>query len=59
METYKGKCFHTLAGVKNVDILGELGALVSSSLPQSSEQTQLCSCVPYHTPIRTFTRHHG
>lgn len=44
-------CLHTLVGVENVDILGELGTLVSSSLPQSSKQTQPSRCVPYHTPI--------
>lgn len=26
----------TLVGVKNIDVLGELGALVSPALPQSS-----------------------
>lgn len=45
------KVFGTLVGVKDVDVLGELGALVSPSLPQSSEQTQPPGRVPYHAPV--------
>lgn len=58
-EPEKTKCFSTLVGVKYVDILRELGALVSSSLTQASQKAQPPAGIPYDTSVRSFARHCG